>query len=110
MLYVLNHDFYFLAYRNIIKFCRRIHFVLVTLKYEVSSQQLFILSVFRNKYKTLTVFVKKTQQGHQAFPKYVGLKFPKFQQRKGKFSFLSVLNSKVIGLAKFDLRILNKQS
>ena len=33
MLYVLNHDFRFFAYWNITKFCRSIHFVLVTLIY-----------------------------------------------------------------------------
>ena len=31
MLYVLNHDFRFFAYWNITKFCRSIHFALVTL-------------------------------------------------------------------------------
>ena len=33
MLYVLNHDFRFFAYWNIIKFCKSIHFALVTLIY-----------------------------------------------------------------------------
>ena len=33
MLYVLNHDFCFFAYWNITKFCRSIHFALVTLIY-----------------------------------------------------------------------------
>ena len=34
MLYVLSHDFRVFAYRNISKFCRNIHFALVTLIYK----------------------------------------------------------------------------
>ena len=49
MLYVLNHDFGFFAHRNITKFCRSIHFALVTLIYQIHSKQLFILFVLRNK-------------------------------------------------------------
>ena len=49
MLYVLNHDFRFFAYWNITKFCRSIHFALVTLIYQINSKQLFILFALRKK-------------------------------------------------------------
>ena len=49
MFYVLNHDFRFFAYSNITKFCRSIHFALVTLIYQINSKKLFILFVLRNK-------------------------------------------------------------
>ena len=41
--YVLNRDFRFFSYRYAAKFCRSIHFGLVTLIDQVSFQQLFIL-------------------------------------------------------------------
>ena len=43
MLYVLNHGFRFIAYGNIAKFCRSIHFALVTLIYQTRNSCLFSL-------------------------------------------------------------------
>ena len=52
--------------------------------------------------------MKKLLRDHRAFLRYLDLKFPQFQPRKG--NFLLYPYNKVIGLTNFELRISNYQS
>ena len=88
ILYVLNHDFRFFAYRNITKFCRSIHFALLNLMYQRNSQQLLILFILRNRHKNFYCIyppVKKQLRAHRAIVSYLVLKSPQFQTREGNF-------------------------
>ena len=113
MLYVLNYDFHFFAYRKITKFCRSVHFGLLFsdilsklgffwyIKYPLcfKKQKLELLQYlsFRvelstNDPRNISFLVlksiptwKKLLQGHRTILIYLGLKILQFQPRKGNF-------------------------
>ena len=83
--------FRFFAYLNITKFCRSIHFPLVTLICQKNLQQLFILLLkqsflqmaFKYLFLGFKIYsdVKKLLRGHQAILSYLGPKLPQIQSR-----------------------------